>query len=266
MGEIGEFNPQLRSIVAVNPESEHIPVVRANGITSVMVLPGSGSGIIYGQISLMHLSGWTWEEMEIRRGAALQMRWPTYTAGGRGGSLPGRLKVKGVQGHIAYPQLAENPVHSFAPALAELTSRVWDEGNEHFQPTSFQISNFNAGTGAPNVIPGELKARFNLRYSPVQTLDGLRHTVEGILKKHGVRYTLEWNVSGEPVATPPADPHGPSAPAVNRSAPIANVTLTATADSDCQTITVPRAKSTEPRPNPSAIARALPISEFTTTH
>ncbi|MCC7462801.1 MAG: succinyl-diaminopimelate desuccinylase, partial [Gammaproteobacteria bacterium] len=76
---------------------------------------------------------------------------------GRRGSLSGRLTVHGVQGHIAYPQLAENPVHSFAPALAELTSRVWDEGNEHFQPTSFQISNFNAGTGAPNVIPGELK-------------------------------------------------------------------------------------------------------------
>lgn len=124
---------------------------------------------------------------------------------GRRGSLSGRLTVHGVQGHIAYPHLAENPVHSFAPALAELTSRTWDEGNEHFQPTSFQISNFNAGTGAPNVIPGELKARFNLRYSPVQTLDTLRDTVEGILKKHGVRYTLEWYVSGEPFFTPPAE-------------------------------------------------------------
>ncbi len=79
--------------------------------------------------------------------------------------------MHGVQGHIAYPQFADNPVHSFAPALAELASRVWDQGNEHFQPTSFQVSNLTAGTGAPNVIPGELKARFNLRYSPVQTLD-----------------------------------------------------------------------------------------------
>jgi succinyl-diaminopimelate desuccinylase len=122
---------------------------------------------------------------------------------GRRGSLSGRLTVHGVQGHIAYPQLAENPVHTFAPALAELTMRVWDKGNEHFQPTSFQISNFNAGTGAPNVIPGELKARFNLRYSPVQTIDGLKHIVEGILKKHGVRYTLEWYVSGEPFYTSP---------------------------------------------------------------
>jgi succinyl-diaminopimelate desuccinylase len=122
---------------------------------------------------------------------------------GRRGSLSGRLTVHGVQGHIAYPQLAENPVHTFAPALAELTARVWDNGNEHFQPTSFQISNFNAGTGAPNVIPGELKARFNLRYSPVQTIEGLKVIVEGILKKHGVRYTLEWYVSGEPFYTPP---------------------------------------------------------------
>jgi succinyl-diaminopimelate desuccinylase len=122
---------------------------------------------------------------------------------GRRGSLSGRLTVHGVQGHIAYPQLAENPVHTFAPALAELTTRVWDKGNEHFQPTSFQISNFNAGTGAPNVIPGELKARFNLRYSPVQTIDGLKDIVEGILKKHGVRFTLEWYVSGEPFYTAP---------------------------------------------------------------
>jgi succinyl-diaminopimelate desuccinylase len=122
---------------------------------------------------------------------------------GRRGSLSGRLTVHGVQGHIAYPQLAENPVHTFAPALAELCARTWDSGNEHFQPTTFQISNFNAGTGAPNVIPGELKARFNLRYSPVQTIDGLKDVVEGILKKHGVRYTLEWYVSGEPFYTPP---------------------------------------------------------------
>jgi succinyl-diaminopimelate desuccinylase len=122
---------------------------------------------------------------------------------GRRGSFSGRLTVHGVQGHVAYPQLAENPVHTLAPALAELTSRRWDEGNEHFQPTTFQISNLNAGTGAPNVIPGELKARFNLRYSPVQTLDGLKEIVEGILRKHGIRYTLEWYLSGEPFYTPP---------------------------------------------------------------
>jgi succinyl-diaminopimelate desuccinylase len=127
---------------------------------------------------------------------------------GRRGSFSGRLTVHGVQGHVAYPQLAENPVHTLAPALAELTSRVWDNGTEYFQPTSFQVSNLNAGTGAPNVIPGELKARFNLRYSPAQTQDALKETVEGILRKHGVRYTLEWYVSGEPFYTPPGDLSG----------------------------------------------------------
>jgi succinyl-diaminopimelate desuccinylase len=122
---------------------------------------------------------------------------------GRRGSLSGRLTVHGVQGHIAYPQFADNPIHSFAPALAELSSRLWDQGNEHFQPTTFQVSNLNAGTGAPNVIPGELKARFNLRYSPVQTLDELKRTVEEVLGRHRVNYTLEWYLSGEPFYTPP---------------------------------------------------------------
>jgi succinyl-diaminopimelate desuccinylase len=122
---------------------------------------------------------------------------------GRRGSLSGRLTVHGIQGHIAYPQFATNPVHTFAPALAELASRVWDQGNEHFQPTSFQVSNLNAGTGAPNVIPGELRARFNLRYSPVQRLDELKRTVEEILQRHKVNYTLEWYLSGEPFFTPP---------------------------------------------------------------
>ena len=121
---------------------------------------------------------------------------------GRRGSLSGRLTVHGVQGHIAYPHLAVNPIHTLAPALAELTSREWDQGNEHFQPTTFQVSNLNAGTGAPNVIPGELKARFNLRYSPVQTLETLKQTVEEILRRHQVNFTLEWYVSGEPFYTP----------------------------------------------------------------
>jgi succinyl-diaminopimelate desuccinylase len=122
---------------------------------------------------------------------------------GRRGSLSGRLTVHGVQGHVAYPQLAENPVHTLAPALAELATREWDHGTEHFQPTTFQVSNIHAGTGAPNVIPGELKARFNLRYSPVQSIASLKASVEEILQRHQVRYTLEWYVSGEPFYTPP---------------------------------------------------------------
>jgi succinyl-diaminopimelate desuccinylase len=122
---------------------------------------------------------------------------------GRRGSLSGRLTVHGVQGHIAYPHLADNPVHGLAPALAELVARRWDEGNEFFQPTTFQVSNIAAGTGAPNVIPGELKARFNLRFSTEQTVETLQRTVLGILDRHRVNYTLEWFVSGLPFLTHP---------------------------------------------------------------
>ncbi|MGD0493898.1 MAG: succinyl-diaminopimelate desuccinylase [Steroidobacteraceae bacterium] len=122
---------------------------------------------------------------------------------GRRGSLSGRLTVHGVQGHIAYPQLADNPIHALAPALAELASRTWDSGNRHFQPTSFQMSNIAAGTGAPNVIPGELKARFNLRFSTEQTVDTLQATVERILREHGVKHSLDWFISGFPFFTVP---------------------------------------------------------------
>jgi succinyl-diaminopimelate desuccinylase len=122
---------------------------------------------------------------------------------GRRGSLSGHLTVHGVQGHVAYPNIAENPVHSLAPALAELTSRVWDQGNEHFPPTSFQVSNLNAGTGALNVIPGELQAHFNLRYAPVHSVEHLQTTIEDILRKYQVRYTLQWRLSGAPFYCPP---------------------------------------------------------------
>jgi succinyl-diaminopimelate desuccinylase len=122
---------------------------------------------------------------------------------GRRGSLSGRLTVHGIQGHIAYPQFADNPVHAVAPALAELAMRTWDPGNEHFQPTTFQVSNISAGTGAPNVIPGELKARFNLRFSTEQTVDGLKTVVEELLRRHRVNYSLEWFVSGYPFLTVP---------------------------------------------------------------
>ena len=122
---------------------------------------------------------------------------------GRRGSLSGRLSVHGVQGHIAYPQHADNPVHRFAPALAELVTTQWDSGNEFFQPTSFQVSNISAGTGAPNVIPGEMKVRFNLRFSTEQSVELIQRRVIGILDRHGVNYTLEWFVSGLPFLTQP---------------------------------------------------------------
>jgi succinyl-diaminopimelate desuccinylase len=121
---------------------------------------------------------------------------------GRRGSLSGTLRVRGVQGHVAYPHLAVNPIHRFAPALAELCSTVWDRGNEHFPPTTFQVSNIAAGTGAGNVIPGELTASFNFRYSTALTAEMIRDGVTAILTRHKLDYAIEWVLSGLPFATP----------------------------------------------------------------
>jgi len=120
---------------------------------------------------------------------------------GRRGSLSGHLVVKGVQGHVAYPHLAKNPVHEVAPALAELAQTKWDEGNEYFPPTTWQVSNFNAGTGAGNVIPGEARIQFNFRFSTASTLESLQTRVHGILDRHGVPYELEWRYDGRPYLT-----------------------------------------------------------------
>ncbi|GIK25644.1 MAG: succinyl-diaminopimelate desuccinylase [Betaproteobacteria bacterium] len=121
---------------------------------------------------------------------------------GRRGSLSGKLVVKGVQGHIAYPHLVKNPVHKAAPAVAELATTVWDAGNEYFPPTSWQISNFHAGTGADNVVPGTAEILFNFRFSTASTPDGLKARVHEILDRHGVEYALEWTLSGKPYLTP----------------------------------------------------------------
>lgn len=120
---------------------------------------------------------------------------------GRRGSLNGKLTVRGVQGHVAYPHLAENPVHRLAPALAELCAQQWDQGNEFFPPTTFQVSNVSAGSGVTNVIPGELTALFNFRFSTAVTEEQLRQRVEAILHKHQIRFNLEWNLSGSPFLT-----------------------------------------------------------------
>nr|WP_314545202.1 succinyl-diaminopimelate desuccinylase [uncultured Massilia sp.] len=121
---------------------------------------------------------------------------------GRRGSLSGCLVVKGVQGHIAYPHLARNPIHQAAPALAELAAEVWDEGNEYFPPTSWQVSNIAAGTGATNVIPGQMQVDFNFRFSTASTAEGLQARVHAILDRHGLDYDLQWTLSGEPFLTP----------------------------------------------------------------
>jgi len=124
---------------------------------------------------------------------------------GRRGSLGAKLIVKGKQGHVAYPHMAVNPIHQFAPALAELTSQEWDQGNEFFPPTTFQVSNINGGTGATNVVPGEVELLFNFRFSTEVTDTELREQVEAILDQHELDYTIEWTLSGNPFLTPEGD-------------------------------------------------------------
>ena len=122
---------------------------------------------------------------------------------GRRGSLSGMLEVRGVQGHVAYPHLADNPIRRFAPVLAELHGIVWDEGNAYFPPTSFQVVNIQSGIGAPNVTPAQLSARFNFRYSTEWTHETLRERVEAVFDAHDIDYELRWHLSGEPFLTRP---------------------------------------------------------------
>ena len=121
---------------------------------------------------------------------------------GRRGSLSGKLRVIGVQGHIAYPQLARNPIHQAAPALAELAAMVWDSGNAYFPPTSWQVSNIHGGTGASNVIPGEVVIDFNFRFSTESTPEALKARVAAVLDRHGLEYSIDWTLGGEPFLTP----------------------------------------------------------------
>lgn len=120
---------------------------------------------------------------------------------GRRGSLSGRLTVRGVQGHIAYPHLAKNPIHLAAPAIAELAATVWDEGNAHFPPTTWQISNMRGGTGATNVIPGTVEILFNFRFSTASTPEGLQQRLEDILRRHGLDFEIKWTLGARPFLT-----------------------------------------------------------------
>jgi succinyl-diaminopimelate desuccinylase len=126
---------------------------------------------------------------------------------GRRGTLSARLVVRGIQGHVAYPQFARNPIHQVAPALAELAATVWDEGNEHFLPTGFQVSNIHGGTGVGNVIPGEVVVDCNFRFSTESTAASLRQRFEALLQRHGLEYAVEWNLGGEPFLTRPGSLH-----------------------------------------------------------
>ena len=151
---------------------------------------------------------------------------------GRRGTLSGKLRVFGVQGHIAYPQLARNPIHLAAPALAELVSIDWDGGNEHFQPTSWQMSNIHAGTGAGNVIPGEVVVDFNFRFSTQSTPESLKARVDLLLRKHGLDFDIAWTLGGEPFLTAPGELSQALADSIREHAGIACMLSTSGGTSD----------------------------------
>lgn len=124
---------------------------------------------------------------------------------GRRGTLSGKLVVQGIQGHIAYPQLARNPIHQWAPALAELVAMKWDDGNAFFPPTSWQVSNIHAGTGASNVIPGEVVVDFNFRFCTESSVESLQQRLTQVLERHGLTYQLQWTLGGQPFLTEPGE-------------------------------------------------------------
>jgi len=151
---------------------------------------------------------------------------------GRRGSLSGRLTVRGVQGHIAYPQLARNAIHELAPALAELVAMHWDDGNAFFPPTSFQVSNVRAGTGAGNVIPGELVLDFNFRFCTESTPESLRARVEAVLGRHRVDARIDWTLGGSPFLTRPGTLSDALAAAIEAETGVATALSTTGGTSD----------------------------------
>jgi succinyl-diaminopimelate desuccinylase len=151
---------------------------------------------------------------------------------GRRGTLSARLVVRGIQGHVAYPQFARNPIHQVAPAIAELAATHWDAGNEHFLPTTFQVSNIHGGTGVGNVIPGEAVVDCNFRFSTESTADSLRARLEALLQRHGLEYGIEWALGGEPFLTRPASLHAALTAAVEAEFGITPVISTTGGTSD----------------------------------
>ena len=151
---------------------------------------------------------------------------------GRRGTMSGKLTVKGVQGHIAYPHLAKNPVHLFAPALAELVATEWDQGNEFFPKTSWQVSNVHGGTGASNIIPGDLVVDFNFRFCTESTPDSLQQRLQAVLEKHELEYDLKWTVGGLPFLTTPGDLVGAMRGAISAETGIATELSTTGGTSD----------------------------------
>lgn len=195
-GSIAAFVTALERFVAANPEHR--------GSIALLITSDEEGPAVNGTVKVVETLEARGEKIDwcLVGEPSSSRRLGDTVKNGRRGSHNTRLLVKGVQGHVAYPHLARNPVHEALPALAELVSVQWDRGNEFFPPTTFQISNIHAGTGATNVIPGELEALFNFRYSTETTHEELEQRVEEVLQRHDLQYEIEWTLSGEPFLTP----------------------------------------------------------------
>jgi succinyl-diaminopimelate desuccinylase len=193
---IAAFVTAVEELVRANP--------RHRGTVALLVTSDEEGPSVDGTVRVV-------EELK-RRGEALDFcivgepssaeRFGDTIKNGRRGSLTGRLWVKGIQGHVAYPHLGRNPVHLAPPALAEMAGTEWDRGNEYFPPTTWQVSNIHAGTGAQNVIPGMLQVDFNFRFSTESTPESLERRVGEILERHGLEYSIDWTLGGKPFLTP----------------------------------------------------------------
>ncbi|MDR0378943.1 MAG: succinyl-diaminopimelate desuccinylase [Candidatus Accumulibacter sp.] len=194
-GAIAAFLAAVESFVAEHP--------RHTGSLAVLLTSDEEGDAVDGTAAVVEVLRQRGEGMDfcLIGEPASVVRLGDTIKNGRRGSLSGRLNVRGVQGHIAYPRLARNPVHLVAPAIVELATTVWDGGDANFPPTSWQISNIHGGTGVTNVIPGEVELLFNFRFSTASTPESLRSRVEAILDRHGLRYELTWTLSASPFLT-----------------------------------------------------------------
>ena len=193
---IAAFVVAVEEFVAANPEHQ--------GSIAFLITSDEEGVAIDGTVKVVELLAARGEKIDycIVGEPTSNQRVGDMIKNGRRGSLSGDLTIKGIQGHIAYPHLVKNPIHLVAPAIAELSTTVWDTGNEFFPPTSWQISNFNSGTGATNVVPGHVEILFNFRFSTASTETGLKQRVHEILDKHQLEYDLHWELSGKPYLTP----------------------------------------------------------------
>jgi len=195
-GSIAAFMTALEAFVAANPEHP--------GSIALLITSDEEGAAIDGTVKVVELLEQRGEKIDwclVGEPSSVE-RLGDVVKNGRRGSHNARLVIHGIQGHVAYPHLARNPIHQAAPALAELAATEWDRGNAHFPPTSFQISNIHAGTGANNVIPGSLELLINFRFSTESTPEWLEQRVAQILDRHGLDYHIEWKLSGPPFLTP----------------------------------------------------------------